>query len=72
MSNKQNQTDRAEAMFKSAGKGKAAWADHDAAGQTVRDKTARLKALRLTKEAADKLEPPLIQPPLRGPGKQIA
>jgi hypothetical protein len=72
MSNKQNQTDRAEAMFKSAGKGKHALADHHAAGQTVRDKTARLRALRLAKEAADKPEPALIPPPPRGPGEQIA
>ena len=70
MSNKQNRTDQAEAVFKSVGRGKSALADHDAAGQTVRDKTARLRALRLTKEAADKVEPALITPPPSVPEKQ--
>jgi hypothetical protein len=70
MSNKQNQTDRAEAMFKSAGKGKHALAEHSASGQAVRDKTARLRALRLAKEAADKPEPALIPPPHAGLGNK--
>ena len=70
MSNKKNQTDRADAMFKRMGGGKSVLTDHHAAAQTVRDKTARLRALRLAKEAADKLEP--VPPPPRGAGEQTA
>ena len=70
MSNKKNQTDRAEAMFKRANEGKGALADAHAAGETVHDKTARLRALRLAKEAADKPEP--VPPSPRRPGEQPA
>jgi hypothetical protein len=63
MPDKKSRTDRAEAMFKRAEEGKGAMADHYAADQSVRDKTARLKALRLAKEAADKLEPEPVPPP---------
>jgi hypothetical protein len=72
MSNKKNQTDRADAMFKRMGGGKSVLTDHHAAAQTVRDKTARLRALRLAKEAADKLEPEPVPPPPRGAGEQTA
>lgn len=71
MSNRKNQTDRADAMFKRMEGGKGALAGHHAAAQTVRDKTARLRALRLAKEAADKLEPEPGPPP-RGAGEQTA
>jgi hypothetical protein len=70
MSNKQDRTDRAQSMFKRADQAKGAVADHHAAGQAVRDKTARLRALRLAKEAADKPEP--VPPPPRGSGEQTA
>jgi len=49
--------DKAEARFKKAQKAsqdaKEAWALHESEAQAVREKTARLKALRLAKEAAD-------------------
>jgi hypothetical protein len=49
--------DKAEARFKKAQKAsqdaKEAWALHEREAQAVREKTARLKALRLAKEAAD-------------------
>jgi hypothetical protein len=44
---------RKEERFKDATQGAA---DYEAAGRAVVAKTARLKALRLAKEAADKLE----------------
>ena len=48
---------RAEVRFAKAQKAaqvsKEAWADHDAEAAAVREKTVRLKALRLAKEAAD-------------------
>jgi hypothetical protein len=72
MSNKKNQTDRADAMFKRMGGGKGVLTDHHTAAQAVRDKTARLRALRLAKEAADKLEPEPVPPPPRGAGEQTA
>ena len=48
MPDKQSRTDRAEATFKRR--------ESDTGGQAIRDKTARLRALRLAKEAADRLE----------------
>jgi len=48
--------DRAEATFKKeqrAREGAKAMADYEAAGIATREKTARLKALRLAKEAAE-------------------
>ena len=49
--------DQAEARFKKAQKAaqdaKEARADYESEARTVREKTARLKALRLAKEAAD-------------------
>ena len=48
--------DRAEATFKKeqrAREGAKAMADYEAAGVATREKTARLKALRLAKEAAE-------------------
>jgi hypothetical protein len=48
---------RAEASFKrkelQARDGKLAFNEYNAAGNAMREKTARLKALRLAKEAAD-------------------
>jgi hypothetical protein len=44
---------RKEERFKDAKQGRV---DYEAAGRAVAAKTARLKALRLAKEAADKLE----------------
>ena len=49
--------DTAAAAFKKARRKEeciAAWSDHQVASQAVRDKTARLRALRLAKEVADK------------------
>jgi hypothetical protein len=49
--------DRAAAAFKKAQRkeeGIVAWSDHQVASQAVRDKTARLRALRLAKEIADR------------------
>jgi hypothetical protein len=49
---------QAEARFKKVQKaaveGAKAWAAYEAEGFAVRQKTARLKALRLAKEAADR------------------
>lgn len=45
--------DRAEARFARLQDGEKAWAEHNAEAVAVRDKIARLKALRLEKEAAD-------------------
>lgn len=49
---------RAEARFekqqKAAREGEKGWALYEAEGRAVREKTARLKALRLAKEAEDK------------------
>jgi len=49
--------DRAEARFKRAQKSaqdaKEAWAHYELEARAVREKTARLKALRLAKDAAD-------------------
>jgi len=48
---------RAEARFKRAQKAtqeaKEAWAHYESEARAVREKTARLKALRLAKDAAD-------------------
>ena len=49
--------DQATAAFKKAQRkeeGIAAWSDHQMASEAVRDKTARLRALRLAKDVADK------------------
>ena len=49
--------DRAEAQFRKTAtvmkEGEKAKAQYDAAGQAVRDKTERLRALRLAKEACE-------------------
>jgi hypothetical protein len=72
MTNKTNQADRAAAMFKRAAAGKGDFAYRHEAEQSVREKTARLRALRLAKEAADKLEPEPAPPPQRNPVRQKA
>lgn len=54
--NSKNALDRAEASFKKdqrAREGAKAMAEYEAAGLAMREKTARLRALRLRKEAAD-------------------
>ena len=54
--NSKTALDRAEASFKKdqrAREGAKAMADYEAAGVAMRAKTARLRALRLRKEAAD-------------------
>ena len=56
MPDKQSRTNRAEASFKRRESDKGGLPEHQAANQATRDKTARLRALRLAKEAADKLE----------------
>jgi hypothetical protein len=56
MPDKKSRTDRAEESFKRRESDKGGLTEHQAAGQAVRDKTARLRALRLAKEAADELE----------------
>jgi uncharacterized protein YhaN len=53
--------DRAEASFKKeerAREGAKAMRDYEAESRAVHEKTARLKALRLAKEAADKAAEP--------------
>jgi hypothetical protein len=54
--NPKNALDRAEASFKKdqrSREGAKAMAEYEAAGVAMREKTARLRALRLRKEAAD-------------------
>jgi hypothetical protein len=46
--------DRAAAAFKKVQRKVVAWSDHQVASQAIRDKTARLRALRLAKEVADR------------------
>jgi hypothetical protein len=53
--------DRAEASFKKeerAREGAKAMRDYEAEGRAVREKTARLKSLRLAKEASEKAAEP--------------
>ena len=45
---------RQEKAQKQAREGEKAWADYEAAGRAAEVKIAKLKALRLAKEAADK------------------
>lgn len=52
---------RAERQFAQAEAGAQARAEHDAAAKAVEEKTVRLKALRLAKEAAEK-EMPVKKP----------
>ena len=57
MSNSQETKDRAEASFKrkqdQAREGTKAWAEYEAQRRDVDEKIAKLKALRLAKEAAE-------------------
>ena len=57
-SNSNKAHDRAEASFKKqehqAREGAKAMTDYEAVGHAVREKTARLKSLRLAKQAAEK------------------
>jgi hypothetical protein len=56
--NSKEARDRAEASFKKqeqrAREGAKAMADYEAEGRAMREKTARLKSLRMAKEAAEK------------------
>jgi hypothetical protein len=59
--NSKDVMDRAEASFKKeerAREGAKAMRDYEAENRAVHEKTARLKALRLAKEAADKAAEP--------------
>ena len=57
MSNSQEAKARAEALFKrkeeQARQGAKAWAEYEAQRRAVAEKTERLRALRLAKEAAE-------------------
>jgi hypothetical protein len=64
---------RAEAAFKKlqrAPDGEKAKTEYAAESQSVRDKTARLRALRLAKEAIDS-EPPVKEKAIAASDKQI-
>jgi hypothetical protein len=54
---------RAEAAFKKAQEGGKARTEQEAEAQSVREKTSRLRALRLAKEAAN-LEPSVKKKPI--------
>jgi hypothetical protein len=57
--NPKDAMDRAEASFKKeerAREGAKAMRDYEAEGRAIREKTARLRLLRLAKEAADAAE----------------
>jgi hypothetical protein len=59
--NSKDVTDRAEASFKKeerAREGAKAMRDYEAESRAVREKTARLRSLRLAKEAADQAAEP--------------
>jgi hypothetical protein len=59
--NSKDVTDRAEASFKKeerAREGAKAMREYEAESRAVREKTARLKSLRLAKEAADQQAEP--------------
>jgi hypothetical protein len=56
----------AEGQFQATQKreqaGNEAWQQYEAEGRAIREKTARLRALRLAKEAADAAEKPPAAP----------
>jgi hypothetical protein len=60
-----NDRDRADARFnkatRAAGQTKAGGTDRDAAAKAVLDNMARLKALRLAREAAEPPPPPAVK-----------
>ena len=61
---------RAERNFKKeerARDGRAAMAEYEVQARTIREKTARLKALRLAKEAEAQTEAPPAKPAKRRP-----
>ena len=53
LDNSKGARDRAEARFARLQDGEKAWAEHNAEAVAVREKIARLKALRLAKEVAE-------------------
>jgi hypothetical protein len=57
MSDGDSNRDRAERAFKQAEKGKTAMAERQAERQALREKTARLRAQRLAKEAEERRSP---------------
>jgi hypothetical protein len=62
MPDKKSRTDRAEGSFKRRESDRGGLTEHHAAAQAVREKTARLRAVRLAKEAEEKREPAAVQP----------
>ena len=72
MPDKQSRTNRAEATFKRRESDKGGLTESQAANQAIREKTARLKALRLAKEAADRLEAETVPQRVSQPGKPKA
>jgi hypothetical protein len=50
--------ERADALFKRGEEAKTAWSEHVARTLATREKTARLRALRLTRKAEEKNRPP--------------
>ena len=72
MPTKSRQADRAESAFKRRESDKGGLTEHQAANQATRDKTARLRALRLAKEAADKLEAETVPQRVTQPAKPKA
>jgi hypothetical protein len=70
--NSKDVMDRAEASFKKeerAREGAKAMRDYEAESRAVREKTARLKALRLAKEATEKDPPAKVAEPKKA-GRQ--
>jgi hypothetical protein len=72
MKNPEQNRDAAESSFKKKERriteGRKAMAEHDAAARSVDANTARLRALRLARDAAEKLNPP--KPAKASPGKK--
>src|ERR1700682_4398787 len=72
MKNSDRAHDTAESSFKKKERriteGRKAMAEHDAAARSVDANTARLRALRLARDEAERLNPP--PPPKASPGKK--
>lgn len=69
----QSKKDKAHSEFKKlqrAEEGKRAMSDYEADAAAVRVNTARLKALRLAKEAAEKAAPPVVKTVAKKPAKK--
>lgn len=61
---------RVKRLAQQAEDGKKARADYEAEGRAVREKMAKLKALRLAKEAADKDAAEKAPPPVKASAKK--